>query len=102
MRSDGRIFVTGGWDSRIRIYSTKTLKEVAVLKWHKEGVYAVDFAVLLEAGDLQGNEGGEGGEVVKKETGLGKVQRQREEAMQLKHWVVAGAKDGKVSLWEVF
>ena len=101
VRSDGRILVTGGWDSRIRIYSTKTLKEVAVLKWHKEGVYAVDFAEVLEAGDLLHDEA-EGSEVAKRETGLGKLQRQREEQMQLKNWVVAGAKDGKVSLWEVF
>jgi WD40 repeat protein len=40
VRSDGRLLVTGGWDWRIRIYSSKTLKEVAVLKWHKQGVYA--------------------------------------------------------------
>jgi WD40 repeat protein len=104
VRSDGRILVTGGWDSRIRIYSTKTLKEVAVLKWHKEGVYAVDFATVLTAEDLQerADEDNNGNEVAKRETGLGKLQRQREEQMQFKHWVVAGAKDGKVSLWEVF
>lgn len=76
-----------------------------MLKWHKEGVYAVDFAEVLEA-EMLVKEDVEGdsreGEVVKKETGLGKLRRQREEAMQCKHWVVAGAKDGKVSLWEVF
>ncbi|KAF2129470.1 WD40 repeat-like protein [Dothidotthia symphoricarpi CBS 119687] len=98
VRSDGRLLVTGGWDSRIRIYSAKTLKEVAVLKWHKEGVYAVDFGAVLGDGDVRGG----GQEVCRKETGLGKLQRQREEQMQRKHWVVAGAKDGKVSLWEVF
>lgn len=102
VRSDGRIFATGGWDTRIRIYSTKTLKEVAVLRWHKEGVYAVDFAQVLDAGDLVRDVEIDDGEVVKMKTGLGKLQRQREEQMQLKHWIVAGAKDGKVSLWEVF
>jgi WD40 repeat protein len=102
VRSDGRLFATGGWDSRIRIYSTKTMKEVAVLKWHKEGVYAVDFAQVLNAADLWQEEDSTGGEVVRKETGLGKLQKQREKLMQCKHWVVAGAKDGKVSLWEVF
>ena len=106
VRSDGRILVTGGWDSRIRIYSTKTLKEVAVLKWHKEGVYAVAFGKLLDAGDLdyitEEDDAEAGGEVVKRETGLSKLQRQREEKMQVKHWVAAGAKDGKLSLWEVF
>jgi hypothetical protein len=108
VRSDGRLLATGGWDSRVRVYSTKTLKEMAVLKWHKEGVYAVDFGVVLEAEDIAGPEkastadsaGDE--QVVRRETGLSRLQRQREEQVQLKHWVVAGAKDGKVSLWEIF
>ncbi|KAL6710368.1 Astra associated protein 1 Asa1 [Coniothyrium glycines] len=105
IRSDGRIMATGGWDSRIRIYSTKTLKEVAVLKWHKEGVYAVDFGEILEAGDLRNQNvynDGRNTELIRKESGLSKLQRQREEQMQLKHWIAGGAKDGKVSLWEVF
>jgi WD40 repeat protein len=101
VRSDSRLFVTGGWDSRIRIYSAKTLKEVAVLKWHKEGIYAVDFAQVLETGDLR-SEDEIRGTAMTKETGLGRLQKQREETMQCKHWVVAGAKDGKISLWEVF
>lgn len=91
----------------MRVYSSKTLKEVAVLKWHKEGVYAVAFGAVLEKEDLQYHEEkqkavGKGTEVAKKETGLAKLQSQREEAVQVKHWVAAGAKDGKVSLWEVF
>lgn len=107
VRSDGRLLVTGGWDTRVRIYSTKTLKEVAVLKWHKEGIYAVAFgkmlvAEALERGTKDSGGGEESGEVVKRETGLGRLQRQREEKMQMKHWVAAGAKDGKISLWEIF
>ncbi|KAF2688230.1 WD40 repeat-like protein [Lentithecium fluviatile CBS 122367] len=109
VRSDGRLLVTGGWDSRVRIYSTRTLKEVAVLKWHKEGVYAAEFSKILEVEDViaQGDEdsnadGVKDTTVVKRETGLSRLRRQREEQVQLKHWVVAGAKDGKVSLWEVF
>jgi WD40 repeat protein len=107
VRSDGRLFACGGWDSRVRVYSAKTLKEVAVLKWHKEGVYAVAFAKLLEGTDFESNaEAGATenmeGKMVKRETGLSKLQRQREEKMQVKHWVAAGAKDGKISLWELF
>ncbi len=107
VRSDGRLLATGGWDSRIRIYSTKTLKEVAVLKWHKEGVYAVAFAVIIEGSNSEYSADQKDsvetvGEVVKKDTGLSKLQRQREEKMQVKHWIAAGAKDGKVSLWEIF
>lgn len=107
VRSDGRLLVTGGWDSRVRIYSTKTLKEVAMLKWHKEGVYAVAFAELLEASTLERSRwevssANLGGAVMKQETGLSKLQRVREEKMQVKHWLAAGAKDGKVSLWDIF
>lgn len=107
VRSDGRLLVTGGWDSRVRLYSTKTLKEVAVLKWHNAGVYAVDFGEVLGEDDVEKavdeqRTAGEGTQVVKKETGLAKLQRQRERAVQMKHWVAAGAKDGRVSLWEVF
>jgi hypothetical protein len=91
VRSDGRLMVTGGWDSRIRIYSTKTLKEVAVLKWHKEGVYVTAFGEILTP-----EEAGNGDGVANKR------QRDRDEQTKLKHWVAAGAKDGKVSLWEVF
>ncbi|KAF2873307.1 WD40-repeat-containing domain protein [Massariosphaeria phaeospora] len=112
VRSDGRLLVTGGWDSRVRIYSTKTLKEMAVLKWHKESVYAVDFGAVLDpasvvpdaqqepADDASTDKQKE--DAVRREHGLGRLQRKREEQMQLKHWVAAGSKDGKVSLWEVF
>lgn len=105
VRSDGRIILTGGWDSRVRIYSAKTLKEIAVLKWHKDGVYATDFSTILEPGDLRDpgiRTDESGNDVVRSERGLSKLQKKREEQLQLKHWVAAGAKDAKVSLWEVF
>ena len=51
-----------------------------------------------EAGTTENMEG----KMAKRETGLSKLQRQREEKMQVKHWVAAGAKDGKISLWELF
>lgn len=95
VRSDGRLIVTGGWDARVRIYSSKTLKEVAVLKWHKEGVYAVAFADILTAEDLAVEDS-------EPETRVESRGQERENETKMKHWVAAGAKDGKVSLWEVF
>lgn len=95
VRSDGRLIITGGWDTRIRIYSTRTLKEVAVLKWHKEGVYAVAFAEILTAEDVATQD------AVQDRRVQGRGQ-EREDETRRKHWVAAGAKDGKVSLWEVF
>ena len=46
VRSDAKIFATAGWDGRARVYSTKSMKELAVLKWHKEGCYALAFAEI--------------------------------------------------------
>lgn len=90
MRSDGKIFATAGWDTRIRVYSAKTMKELAVLKWHREGCYAVAF------GEVLSQEGsGEDGVMVTAE-------ERRRERVKTVHWVAGGAKDGKVSLWEIY
>lgn len=107
VRSDGRLLVTAGWDARIRVYSATTLREVAVLKWHKEGAYAAGFGEVFTKEDLERDAergSGKDGEVAvaKRETGLAKLQRQREQVVKGKRWVVGGAKDGRVSLWEVF
>jgi ASTRA-associated protein 1 len=115
VRSDGRILATAGWDARVRVYSAKTLKELAVLKWHREGCYAAAFAEVLGSGegrvdgrteDVIGAEVGAGAgtadssAVVAK--GLGEVRRLREVKAQTTHWIAVGSKDGRVSLWDVY
>ncbi|KAI9288997.1 WD40-repeat-containing domain protein [Umbelopsis sp. AD052] len=49
IRSDAKIIATAGWDSRIRIFSAKTLKPLAVLTYHRESVYSVAFCSLPSA-----------------------------------------------------
>ncbi|KAF9425284.1 Guanine nucleotide binding protein (G protein), beta polypeptide 1-like [Entomortierella beljakovae] len=46
IRSDNKIIGLAGWDGRIRIFSTKTLKPLAVLNHHREGLYCLSFARL--------------------------------------------------------
>jgi len=99
VRSDGKILATAGWDGRVRVYSAKTLRELAVLKWHKEGCYALAFADLNPA-------------VVENETNASHVSdtrlfnptvnEKRSVQAQTTHWLAAGAKDGKVSLWDIY
>jgi WD40 repeat protein len=121
-RSDGKIFATGGWDGRVRVYSAKSLKELAVLKWHKEGVYSVAFSEIssgLSKEETEGNPTPETGGLVEKMTeeapvgspvaeqsvaleGRGIVRRRREAKVREIHWLAAGSKDGKVSLWQVY
>ncbi|KAJ0404987.1 hypothetical protein P43SY_004904 [Pythium insidiosum] len=43
LRGDQRIFATAGWDHRVRVFHTRTLKPLAILKYHTDSVFAVDF-----------------------------------------------------------
>ncbi|GKZ28836.1 ASTRA complex subunit [Aspergillus brasiliensis] len=116
IRSDGKIFATAGWDSRVRVYSCKTMKQLAVLKWHKDGCYAVTFADVdvfnvRDASEedkptLSPNSSGDGETQLAKraesEFSLATVHRQRYEKVQNTHWLAAGSKDGKISLWDIY
>jgi ASTRA-associated protein 1 len=97
LRSDGKIFATAGWDSRVRVYSAKTMNELASLKWHQAGCYAVAFANVdnrhADAGDAAGASG-----VARFES----VRDRRIRQSQSAHWLAAGSKDGKVSLWDIY
>ncbi len=121
MRSDGRIFATAGWDAKIRVYSSKTMKEVAVLKWHQVGCYAAAFAEVgvtpvdtgrqeAEAGSGKTEDEVSAPDEAKLDNApiivpkLVEVTLKEKRVAQAKttHWLAAGGKDGKVSLWDVF
>ena len=100
------------------------MKELAVLKWHKEGSYATAFAAIKpvttnvtsdQASDGQNGRSAipysdraseeEAEALVKMEeqsSAVGTVQRRRDEKARSTHWLAAGAKDGKVSLWDIY
>lgn len=92
------------------MYTAKTLKELAVLKWHKEGVYSVGFAVVRDGEKVGkrgegegGDEGVERGEVVGAREGRQlTVAEKRIREAERTHWVAVGGKDGKVSLWAIY
>ncbi|XP_063884973.1 guanine nucleotide-binding protein subunit beta-like protein 1 [Scylla paramamosain] len=44
IRPDGKLFVTGGWDSRIRFFSSKKCKPLAVLMYHKKTVECIAYS----------------------------------------------------------
>ncbi|TVY25442.1 ASTRA-associated protein [Lachnellula hyalina] len=97
IRNDGKIFATAGWDAKVRVYATKSMKELAVLKWHKEGCYAITFADVHETVE----EVGKGSELAKK-IGTMSVKEERLWKAKTGHWVAVGSKDGKVSLWDIY
>ncbi|KAG0216227.1 ASTRA complex subunit [Mortierella sp. NVP41] len=48
IRGDQKVIGLAGWDGRIRLFSVKTLKPLAVLKYHREGLYCLGFADIKE------------------------------------------------------
>lgn len=96
VRGDGKVFATAGWDGRVRVYAAKGLRELAVLKWHKEGCYATAFAEVLDESSRTSNDDDT---VTRREL---TVAQQRAFKSQCTHWLAAGSKDGKVSLWDIY
>lgn len=97
IRSDGKILTTAGWDGRVRLYSAKTLKELAVLKWHTDGCYSTAFADISNVSLEPLNS-----EEALTASALDVIKRERSVKAQKTHWLAAGGKDGKISLWDVY
>lgn len=110
IRSDGRVFATAGWDSKTRVYSAKSMREVAVLKWHAVGCFTVAFADLAiheSRGDVATQNKStdeDAASTTKVAPRLLKmtVKERRVKQATDAHWLATGSKDGKVSLWDVF
>ncbi|KAL8831094.1 MAG: hypothetical protein Q9170_005444 [Blastenia crenularia] len=114
VRSDGKVFATAGWDARIRVYSSKTIKEVAVLKWHKIGCYTTAFAEILDHDSIKTEddiavkeeeieeEARPDKSIAYQSSAISTVQQKRDMKAQSTHWLAAGSKDGKVSLWDIY
>jgi WD40 repeat protein len=102
VRNDGKIFATAGWDGRVRVYGVKGMKELAVLKWHKEGCYTVAFADVGLVKDGHEEENGEIGEELVSRMGTMTVSEERDQKAKTTHWLAVGSKDGKVSLWDIY
>lgn len=124
-RNDGKVFATAGWDGAGRVYSGKTMKEVAVLKWGSGvGCYATAFAQVKPrcgkaaadvAEDREGDDASTStststpastsNEIALSPTptiAQSSIQQRRDEKARTTHWLAIGAKDGKVSLWDIY
>ena len=108
VRSDEVTFATAGWDFRVRVYSTHSMRELAVLKWHPVGCYATAFAEINSAQKREVAEKNPGPEEIgrsamAKPTGqlTRRSEQRRNDKAKSTHWLAAGSKDGKISLWDI-
>ena len=51
VRSDKKVFATGGWDGKVRVHSTATFRPLANLSFFKETVQALAFGPDMREGD---------------------------------------------------
>lgn len=91
--------------NRIRLYSIKTFKPLGTLDYHKDGVQALTFARTTPApshplpcsGVTPASAGvGENDEDVDEDDEFS-----NSEVEARKRWLVAGGKDGRISIWEL-
>ncbi|SJL05265.1 uncharacterized protein ARMOST_08631 [Armillaria ostoyae] len=87
IRDDGRVCAVGGWDGRIRLYSTKSFKPLGTLKYHKTGCQAVAFAQTLSAYRSDEDEDGDG--------------MSKQEMEERSRWLIGGAKDKLITIWSL-
>ncbi|KAH0832970.1 WD40-repeat-containing domain protein [Lanmaoa asiatica] len=93
IRDDGRVCAVGGWDGRVRLYSTKSFKSLGTLVYHKENCHALAFASTYEgstgrdSGDVSGRLDGDEDDMTD------------EEKRQRGQWLIAAGKDNRISIW---
>jgi hypothetical protein len=99
------------------------MSELAVLKWHKEACYSITFAKISDGQDTglqqtettksenqtDQSENSENSNITTNEEIVLRnslssltVKQRRERIAKSTHWVAAGSKDGKISLWDIF
>jgi ASTRA-associated protein 1 len=91
--------------NRIRLYSTKTFKPLGTLDYHKNGVQALTFARIGALSHPRPSQNGSG--VAPGSIGEGGDDDEDDDEFNTseiearKRWLVAGGKDGRVSIWEL-
>ncbi|KAK3812940.1 MAG: WD40-repeat-containing domain protein [Benniella sp.] len=132
IRKDDKIIGMAGWDGRVRIYSSKTMKPLAVLKYHRERLDCLDFAAVQDrehpiegsvteqrnsllsyeassSASIQSSDisRAESNQSVDSESSSGEdsdMEDAYEERRQWsrRHWIAVGGKEHRISLWEIY
>ncbi|KAF8656270.1 hypothetical protein AX16_002706 [Volvariella volvacea WC 439] len=101
IRDDGKVCAIGGWDGKIRLYSTKNFKPLGTLSYHKQALQALEFAHSPEAHSPEGTSGRDEQvtDLVDEEDDdeeYGEADREKRA-----RWLIAGSKDNRITIWSL-
>ncbi|OBZ72030.1 ASTRA-associated protein 1 [Grifola frondosa] len=87
IRDDGKVCAIGGWDGKIRLYSTKTMKSLGTLDYHKKSCQVLAFARSEQHSMAARDDTDSDDEMGSEE----KAERCR--------WLASGSQDHRVAIW---
>ncbi|KII85233.1 hypothetical protein PLICRDRAFT_116623 [Plicaturopsis crispa FD-325 SS-3] len=90
IRDDGRVCAVGGWDGKIRLYSTRSLKPLGTLDYHKSACQSLSFAHSASTSHPRESID----DSSEDEDGMSD-----REISERSRWLVGGGKDNRVSIW---
>ncbi|THG97819.1 hypothetical protein EW145_g7538 [Phellinidium pouzarii] len=91
LRSDGRVCAVGGWDGKIRLFSTKSFKSLGTLSYHTKSCQSVAFAHC----EIYGRSD-DGDHLDDEDDEL--TEEEKEERCR---WLAAGGQDNRLTIWEL-
>ncbi|KAJ7593068.1 WD-40 repeat-containing protein, partial [Mycena floridula] len=83
MRDDAKVCAVGGWDGRIRLYSTRTFRALGTLKYHKTICHALQFAKTLSVEPAEDSDD----------------EMTEQEKQDRTRWLLSGSKDNRCAIW---
>ncbi|KAK4689687.1 ASTRA-associated protein 1, partial [Tremellales sp. Uapishka_1] len=101
--ADDAVIAVGGWDGRIRLYSTSSFKPLGILEYHRDTVHAVAFGHPAQVDTAETESVAEtlefGEEDESDEDEDDGMEGQCGSVPPRERWLASGGKDTRVALW---